>query len=79
MQRYAKLKNGALKFAPNPIRVGNNYIGNPPAHIYIEKGYKPVVHTEYPEEVPEGYHYEEKWVENYEAITQTWELVEESE
>lgn len=76
MQRYAKLVNGYPKYAPNPIRVGDNYVGNPPAYIYLEQGYKPVTYTPMPEP-QEGYYYEEKWVETHDAITQDWELVEE--
>lgn len=34
---YAKLIDGEIHFAPNPIRVGDNWIGNPPGEVYEAK------------------------------------------
>lgn len=72
---YAKLIDGELVFAPNPILVDGNWMGNPPGSIYEAEGYKPVVYTEQPEPPGVG-HWEETWTETDEAIVQGWVLVE---
>lgn len=73
---YAKLIEGELIFAPNPIKVGDNYLGNPPASIYEAEGYKPVTYTDPPGEPDEGYQWEEVWTETENAIVRGWVLVE---
>lgn len=73
---YAKLIDGKLVFAPNPIRVGGNFIGNPPASVYEAEGYKPVHFNEPPTEPREGYQWVETWGETDTEIVQDWVLVE---
>ena len=73
---YAKLIEGELNFAPNPIRVGENNIGNPPDEIYLADGYKPVRYTDPPTEPREGYQWQESWSETDTEIVQGWVLVE---
>lgn len=46
---YAKLIDNKLVFAPNPILVDGNWIGNPPGSVYEAEGYKPVQYTDTPE------------------------------
>lgn len=70
---YAKLIEGGLIFAPNPIKVGDNYLGNPPGSVYEAEGYKTVTYTNPPGEPDEGYQWESKWVETSETILQGWE------
>lgn len=73
--RYATLSNSQIHYAPNPIKVGSNYIGNPPNEVYIEAGYLPVIETEPPE--TDAQHYAEpRWTEENGQIVQTWEIVE---
>ena len=74
--RYAKLINSYPQYAPNPILVGGNWIGNPPGEVYEAEGYKPVVYTDPPTEPREGYQWSETWSETAEEIVQGWELVE---
>ena len=74
--RYAKLNDGYPAYAPNPILVGENYLGNPPGSVYEEHGYKPVVYADQPSEAPEGYYWAETWVEEDGNIQQGWVLVE---
>jgi hypothetical protein len=74
--RYAKLINNQLSYAPNPILVDGNWIGNPPGEVYEAEGYKPVVYTEPPTEPREGYEWQESWSETDTEIVQGWELVE---
>ena len=73
--RYATLSNNQIHYAPNPIKVGDRVIGNPPDSVYIEAGYLPVVTTDPPE--TDAQHYAEPhWVERDNQIVQEWELVE---
>lgn len=73
---YAKLIEGELIFAPNPIKVGDNYLGNPPGSIYEAEGYKVVVYADDPGDAPDGYRWEEIWTEEEGNIQQGWVLVE---
>ena len=73
---YAKLIEDELVFAPNPIKVGDVYIGNPPGEVYTAEGYKPVVYNDRPTEPGEGYQWQETWGETAEEIVQDWVLVE---
>lgn len=72
---YAKLENGRIQYAPNPIRVENDMIGNPTDDVYVAQGYKPVEYTE-PPQVPVGYGTVMSWEETETGIVQTWTLVE---
>lgn len=74
--KYAKLINNSPAFAPNPILVDNNWIGNPPGEIYYEEGYKPVIYNDYPGDAGEGYEWVEKWVETDYSIQRKWEKIE---
>lgn len=73
--RYAKLINNYPFYAPNPIRIGDSYIGNPPDSVYAEQGYLPVVETPMPE-TDERHYTEPHWAEENGQIVQTWEVVE---
>lgn len=74
--RYAKLIDNYPQYAPNPILVSENWIGNPPGEVYESEGYKPVVYTEPPGEPDEGYVWREVWTETDDSIVQGWEQVE---
>lgn len=69
--RYAKLINGVVRYAPNPVIYGDNVVGNPPAEVYEALGCKPVILTEQPA-VGAGCVAVPSWVETPEAIVQTW-------
>lgn len=73
--RYATLSNSQIHYAPNPIRIGNSYIGNPPDSVYAEQGYLPVIETPMPE-TDERHYAEPHWTEEGNQIVQTWEVVE---
>lgn len=73
---YAKLIEGELVFAPNPIKVGEAYIGNPLGSVYEAEGYKPVTYTDPPGEPDEGYRWVETWTETDSEIVRGWEAVE---
>ena len=74
--QYAKLIDGEIAFAPNPIIVGDRQIGNPPDEVYLEQGYKVVVYTE-PPVVEPGYVAVPGWEEQADEIVQTWTVEEE--
>lgn len=72
---YATLSNNQIHYAPNPLRVGDSYIGNPPDEVYVEAGYLPVIETDPPETDAQNYA-EPHWVEQNGQIVQTWALEE---
>lgn len=76
---YAKLIEGELIFAPNPIKVGDTYIGNPPSSVYEAEGYKQLLYADKPSEAPAGYYWVETWTEGENLIQQGWVLAEETE
>lgn len=69
--KYAKLNDGSISYAPNPILHNGVRIGNPPAEVYEAEGYKPVRFTEPPETEP-GYIAVQGWTETAEEIVRTW-------
>lgn len=69
--KYAKLNDGSISYAPNPILHNGLWYGNPAASVYEAEGYKPVTFTE-PPETEEGYIAVPGWTETEEAIVQTW-------
>lgn len=73
---YAKLIDGELVFAPNPIKAGNAYIGNPLGSVYEAEGYKPVVYSDPSGDAPAGYQWIETWSEEDGNIVQGWVLEE---
>jgi len=72
--RYAKLLSGSLIFAPNPLRAGEARIGNPPASLLLEAGFKPVRYTHAPAETP-GFLAVPGWTETDAEIVEYWDLV----
>jgi hypothetical protein len=74
--KYAKLISNFPAYAPNPIKHGGLWYGNPPGSVYEAEGYKPVRYTEPPTEPAEGYQWSETWSETATEIVQGWELVE---
>lgn len=74
---YAKLIDGdILQFAPNPILVDGNWMGNPPGSIYEAEGYKTVTYTD-PPTVQPGYVAVPGWDEEEDEIVQVWSIEEE--
>lgn len=73
---HAKLKSGFLHSAPKTITLDGKTINNPLPEELEQIGYKPVVYTDMPTELPEGKHWESSWEEEENAIRQVWKLVE---
>lgn len=80
---YGKLTNTYPQYLRLPILLTEDITINGVVHpagswlstdneaAILELGYKPIIHTESPEN--EGYYYTEKWVETETAIVQEWE------
>lgn len=69
--KYAKLINGSISYAPNPIAHDGMIRYNPPGSVYEAEGYKPVRYADPPTPEP-GYIAVPEWVETTEEIVQTW-------
>lgn len=70
---YGKLIDGELQIAPKKLNGDGVVVYNPPAEMYLERGWKPMQYTDMPE-APVGYYYESGWEEQTDAIVQTWTL-----
>ena len=73
---YAKLQNGFLRSAPKTIVLDGRTINNPFPEELEQLGYKQVVYTDMPTELPEGKHWESSWQEEENVIRQVWTLVD---
>lgn len=69
--KYAKLIDGAISHAPNPILHNGMIRYNPPGSVYESEGYKPVSLTNQPEPRGVGW-WVETWTETEDAIVQGW-------
>lgn len=71
--RYAKLINSRPSYAPNPILVDGNWIGNPPGSVYEAEGYLPVTVAAYPSEDPaEGSFWAAVWTQTEDSVRLVW-------
>lgn len=68
---YAKLINGSISYAPNPILHAGLWYGNPPGSVYEAEGHKPVSLANQPEPLGVGW-WVETWTETEDAIVQGW-------
>ena len=72
-----KIINGQLAYPPHRIILNGMQIFNPTDDQLIQVGYKTITETLMPEEpAPEGQHYESKYTDDGDTITQNWVLVE---
>ena len=69
--KYAKLIDGAISHAPNPILHNGMIRYNPPGSVYEAEGYKPVSLANQPEPPGVGW-WVETWTETEDAIVQGW-------
>ena len=69
--KYGKLTEGRLEFAPNPLRLEDKIVFNPPADMLEAEGYKPIVFSE---TLParEGYYMAYNWAEDVTGIYRDW-------
>ena len=70
-KNYGKIENDNVKFAKNPLWIGDKMIANPTNEMYIANGYKPIQYTEAP--TKDGFYYTSKFVEKEDVIVQVWE------
>lgn len=72
-----KIIDGILTYPPHRIVLDGMQIFNPTDDQLIQVGYKPITETPMPEDpAPEGQHYEAKYTDDGDTITQSWVLVE---
>lgn len=72
-----KIIDGKLTYPPHRIILNGMQIFNPTEDQLIQVGYKPITETPVPEEpAPEGQHYESKYTDAGDTITQSWVLVD---
>lgn len=63
---YGKLIDGELQIAPKKLNGDGVVVYNPTAKMYREQGWKEVKISQ--EEPPEGYYFENEWVEKETTI-----------
>ena len=72
-----KIIDGKLTYPPHRIILNGMQIFNPTEDQLIQVGYKPITETPVPDEpAPEGQHYESKYTDAGDTITQSWVLVD---
>lgn len=72
-----KIIDGVLTYPPHRIILNGMQIFNPTDDQLIQVGYKTVTETPIPEDpAPEGQHYESKYTDAGDTITQSWVLVD---
>ena len=71
MNKYGKIANEEIEYAPRVLIIGDKRIINPTEEHYKQAGYKKIIKTETP--VKEGYYYTSKFVDNGDVIVQEWE------
>lgn len=72
-----KIIDGILTYPPHKIVLNGMQIFNPTDDQLMQVGYKPITETPMPEDpAPEGQHYEAKYTDAGEYITQSWVLVD---
>lgn len=74
-----KIIDGKLTYPPHRIVLDGMQIFNPTETQLISVGYKLIVETDMPDDAPEGQHYESKYTDAGDTITQSWVLVEDVE
>ena len=75
-----KITDGILTYPPNRIILNGMQIWNPTDDQLIQVGYKPITETPMPEDpAPEWQHYEAKYTDAGDTITQSWVLVDDEE
>ena len=70
--KFAKLENGRLIPAPNPMQLGDRLICNPTREQYASCGWLPVIRTN-PPELPLGQRPVSRWEAADGGIRQVWE------
>lgn len=71
-----KIIDGQLTYPPHRIVIDGMQIFNPTETQLISVGYKLIVETDMPDDAPEGQHYESKYTDAGDTITQSWVLVD---
>lgn len=70
-RNFGKIEEENIKFAPNPLWIGDKMIANPTDEMYKANGYKAVQYTQQPKK--DGYYFVPKFVGKTDYIVQVWE------
>ena len=74
-----KIIDGVLTYPPHRIVLNGMQIFNPTDEQLMQVGYKTITETPMPEDpAPEGQHYEARYTDSGDTITQSWVLVDNS-
>ena len=71
-----KIIDGVLTYPPHRIVLNGMQIFNPTETQLRQVGYKEIRETLMPDDAPEGQHYESKYTDAGDTITQSWVLVD---
>ena len=72
---FGQLIDGRIRLFVNPLHIdGKDVFTNNP-ELLLQYGYKQVIYSDPPSEVPEGYMPQKHWEETERKITQIWTLV----
>ena len=71
-----KIIDGVLTYPPHRITLDGMQIFNPTETQLISAGYKLIVETDMPDDAPDGQHYEARYTDAGDTITQNWVLVD---
>ena len=72
---FGKLIDGRIHLFVNPLRIdGKDVFTNDP-ELLLEHGYKEVIYTDPPDDIPEGFVPYRRWEEDERRITLVWTLV----
>lgn len=72
---FGKLVDGAIRYAPKPLRIGDKDIFTTKEEVYLQLGYKPIVRTE-PPTIQDGFIVVPYWHEAETAIILNWRIEE---
>lgn len=76
MNKYGKLEQGCIRYAPNTIKWQGHIVNNPDEAKLKELGYLLIKNVDMPQDAPQGQHYESSWEQTETEIAQVWKLVE---
>lgn len=71
-KQYGKIINGVLMKAPSQMIDNGTFYGGVPHEVYYKYGYKPIIFTAQPENIPHGRYPVFNWEEKADSIEQVW-------
>ena len=72
---FGQLIEGKLHLFVNPLRIDGKDIFTNDPELLLSYGYKEVIYTDPPAEIPDGYSPYKSWEEDERTITMVWTLI----